>query len=370
MPVGFNSPARNFFLLGSSGDGVVGNFFKTIDQSAGTDGVYLPDEIRYNYVDQKYLLAGSASDSNSKGFGWLEKRDDAGVADFENRIEATQTAVNTTLRAMELDSNNNLIVVGKSGNAPWIAKYSNSGVIDWQATTFSADVEYTGITSDTNGIYYACGNTPESGFAQAFVEKYTNTGTPDWGKSAFMLGRDVVLNAIDCNSRGEVVAVGFVEDNVYNKGYIVKIDTTTGDVMWDRTLSPDAAGDMLNCTDVYIDSEDQIYVSVSGTFDGYLVKYTAEGNMQWQRKTAQSTGDITYDQVFSDGETQQTVVFGTYTDSGDTSGLLTKYSRNGDLVWRRTLTSSFNNSDTFGSCLLYTSPSPRDATLSRMPSSA
>ena len=79
MPVGFNSPARNFFLLGSSGDGVVGNFFKTVDQSAGTDGVYLPDEIRYNYTDQKYLLAGSASDSASKGFGWFEKRDDAGV---------------------------------------------------------------------------------------------------------------------------------------------------------------------------------------------------------------------------------------------------------------------------------------------------
>ncbi len=57
MPVGFNSPARNFFLLGSTGSGVVGNFFDTIDRSAGTDGVYLPDEIRYNYTDQKYLLA-------------------------------------------------------------------------------------------------------------------------------------------------------------------------------------------------------------------------------------------------------------------------------------------------------------------------
>ena len=96
---------------------------------------------------------------------------------------------------------------------------------------------------------------------------------------------------------------------------------------------------------------------VNGTDDGYLVKYTPEGNIQWQRKTAQSSGSITYDQVFSDGETQQTVVFGTYTDSGDTSGLLTKYSRNGDLVWRRTLTSSFNNSDTFSSVCLDGDPS-------------
>ena len=33
-------------------------------------------------------------------------------------------------------------------------------------------------------------------------------------------------------------------------------------------------------------------------------------------------------------------------------------------------TSSFNDYDLVPSCLLYTSPSPRDATLSRMPSSA
>ena len=31
---------------------------------------------------------------------------------------------------------------------------------------------------------------------------------------------------------------------------------------------------------------------------------------------------------------------------------------------------NFGNSDTVYTCLLYTSPSPRDATLSRMPSSA
>ena len=140
MPVGFNSPARNLFLLGSSGAQVVTNFFKTIDQSAGTDGVYLPDEIKYNSVDQKFVLAGSASDSNSKGFGWLEKRDDAGTADFENRIEATQSGVNTTLNAMELDVNDNLVVVGRTGNVPWIAKYSNGGVIDWQSTSNTADV--------------------------------------------------------------------------------------------------------------------------------------------------------------------------------------------------------------------------------------
>lgn len=87
MPIGFNSAARNLFLLGSSGAQVVTNFFKAIDKSAGSDGVYLPDEIKYNIIDQKYLLSGSASDSNSKSFGWFEKRDTGGNAEWEVRVE-------------------------------------------------------------------------------------------------------------------------------------------------------------------------------------------------------------------------------------------------------------------------------------------
>ena len=363
MSIGFSSAARNLFLLGSSGEQVVTNFFKTIDQSAGTDGVYLPDEIKYNFVDQKFVLAGSAEDSNSKGFGWFEKRDQAGTADFENRIESTQSGINTTLRAMELDSNDNLIVVGKTGDVPWIAKYSNGGVIDWQATTNSGDVEYTGVTSAVDTVtnlvnYYACGTTPTSGEAQAFVEKFDVSGNPGWGKSAFMLGRDVVLNRIAANARGEVVAVGYLEDNIYNKGYIIKIDTNTGEVLWDRTLSPDWQGDMLNCSDVYIDSNDQIYVTVNGTFVGYLIKYTAEGNMIWQKTTDDPSSTITFDQVKSDGETEQTVVFGTYDDgSGDVRGVLSKYSKDGSLVWRRTLLSTYNNSDYFSNVCLDADPS-------------
>ena len=367
MSIGFSSAARNLFLLGSSGEQVVTNFFKTIDQSAGTDGAYIPDEIRYNFVDQKFVLAGSASDSNSKGFGWFEKRNQAGSAEWDVRVEAPSAGVNTTLRAMELDSNDNLIVVGKTADIPWIAKYSNGGVIDWQSTTNSGDVEYTGITSDSNGNYYACGSTPYSTFfntvdndSVAFVEKFDSNGNPGWGKAATMLGRDVVLSKIAANDRGEVVAVGYLEDNVYNKGYIVKIDTNTGEVLWDRTLQPDWQGDMLNCTDVYIDSNDQIYVTVNGFSVGYLLKYTAEGNMIWQKVSNDSAAStITFDQVKSDGETEQTIVFGTYTDPifNDTSGLLSKYSKDGSLVWRRTVYSNYSSPALFSNVNLDADPS-------------
>lgn len=348
MPIGFNSASRNLFLLGSTGEQLVTNFFKTIDQSVNNDGRYLPDEIRYNVPDQKFLLAGSASDSTSKGFGWFEKRDQTGNAEWNIKIQATEAGVNTTLRALELDSNNNLIVVGKTGTIPWIAKYSNSGVLEWQSASNSNDVEYTGITSDTNGNYYVCGNTPKQGLfgqpatAQAFVEKFDSVGDIyAWGKKAIMLGRDVVLSKIAVNSQGEVVAVGYIEDDSSDKGYIIKINAVTGEILWDKTLSPDISGGNPICSDVYIDNKDQIYVTVSDGNFGYLLKYTAEGNIIWQKRSNQSSGVISFDQVKSDGETEQTIVMGTYNDGVDTQGVLSKYSKNGSLVWSRTIFSSF-----------------------------
>jgi hypothetical protein len=395
MPVGFNSPARNLFLLGSSGAQVVSNFFESISKASTTDGVFIPDEIRYIDSNKKYALAGSAQDSNSKGFGWLERQDynlETGTltTDYSVRIESPQAGVTTTLRAMELDSNDNLIVVGFSGTAPWIAKYSNDGVLDWQSTTNSANVRYLGVTSDSNGNYYACGRTsyalPDT---QAFVEKFDSNGNPGWGKSAFMLGRDVVLAKISANSGGHVVAVGFLEDDSANKGYIVKLDTTTGEVLWDRTLERNISGFGLGnpstgstdgitpahvkCTACYIDSRDQIYVA--GTIDGnspndngvgeFLIKYSAEGNIVWQRErgtTDYTASDgapnmVPFD-VKSDGETEQTVVL-SVEDYGlfalnNSDIFISKYSKNGDLVFRRRIS---KGGDNLGAACLDADPS-------------
>ena len=395
MPVGFNSPARNLFLLGSSGAQVVSNFFESISKASTTDGVFIPDEIRYIESNKKYALAGSAQDSNSKGFGWFERQDydlvtGSLTTDYSVRIESPQAGVTTTLRAMELDSNDNLIVVGFSGTGPWIAKYSKDGVLDWQSTTNSANVRYLGITSDSSGNYYACGRTSYAlSDTQAFVEKFDSNGNPGWGKQAFMLGRDVVLTKISANDRGEVVAVGFLEDDSADKGYIVKIDTTTGEVLWDRTLERNISGFGLGnpstgstdsitpahvkCTACYIDSQDQIYVV--GTIDGnspndngvgeFLIKYTAEGNMVWQRErdtrdyTASdgAPNSVPFD-VKSDGETEQTVVL-SVEDGGafalnDSDIFISKYSKNGDLVFRRRIS---KGGDNLGAACLDADPS-------------
>ena len=74
MPISFNSPPRNFFLLGSGGEDAVTNFFHNINRSSSSDNRYITGDIGYSEVDQKFLLSGTGRDSNSNQFGFLEKQ--------------------------------------------------------------------------------------------------------------------------------------------------------------------------------------------------------------------------------------------------------------------------------------------------------
>lgn len=351
MPVGFNSPARNLFLLGSTGAQVVTNFFRRIDQSAGTDGVYRPDEIRYNVPDQKFILAGSNQTGSDKGKGWFEKRTAAGGLDWLVDIQATSTLnINTTLKALEIDKSNNLIVCGKTGDIPWIAKYTNGGAITWQVTSNTFGVEYTGIAVDSSNNIYACG----SSSTQAYIERVTSGGSYSWGKYSTTTAGAITFAKCAVNTRGEVVAVGKIEDTIKDKGYIAKVNTSTGALLWDRTiedprLATSSSYWQTECTDVYIDSKDQIYVvgisrdTVGNKSRGFLIKYTPEGNIEWQKETKLDRNFEFYG-VKSDGETQQTVVMGRFTYNNDDFVLLNKYSQDGTLLWSRTLYSSIDQS--------------------------
>ena len=349
MPVGFNSPARNFFLLGSTGAQVVTNFFKRIDQSASIDEVYIPDEIRYNVPDQKFLLSGTNQTTNAKEKGWLEKRSAGGSLDWKVEIQSSEASTDTTLRALQLDSNDNLIVCGKTGTIPWVAKYTNNGQLTWQVTSNTSGVEYTGIAVDNTNNIYACG----SSSTQAYIEKISGSGSYSWGKYSSNTAGAITFLKCAVNDRGHVVAVGKIEDTTKDKGYIAKVDTATGELLWDKTIEDHRLATsnsywQTECTDVYIDGNDQIYVVgtitdlVANKNRGFIIKYTAEGNMIWQSETAPGN-NIQYINVKSDTETQQTVAIGLYIDSSVTYGIITKYSQNGTITWRRRLGTSYTN---------------------------
>ena len=358
MPVGFSSAARNLFLLGSSGGDVVTNFFKTITDSS-TNGSFVVDEIKYDYDDDSYTIGGTAQDSNSINFGWLEERDEAGVEDWAQRV-VSPASQDVTLRAFDCNSNY-LIAVGKAGDFPYLVKFSDvNGRVLWSSSSYSADVEYTSVAIDPLGNSYVAG----SSFTSGFIEKFDSQGNPGWGKSADMPGRQVVIKKLDVSNKTGVVGVGFLEDDSRDKGYLVKLNPITGDVEWDRTISTNDLGSIgflrVVPSSVFVDSQNFIYVVGKLTNDnetgfgvteikrGFIIKYSPEGNMLWQREV---TGGVTeYNDIKVDGVTGQCIVVGRQELSSPTVERLTlsKYSKSGELLWRRSATSSFNSSFNLG----------------------
>ena len=99
MPVSFNSPPRNFFLLGSGSEQGVTNFFHNINRSSSTDGQYSVSDTGYTVSDQKFLLAGTGKDSNTVSFGFIEKQAYDAETDPANptNVEAWRTKINSTV---------------------------------------------------------------------------------------------------------------------------------------------------------------------------------------------------------------------------------------------------------------------------------
>ena len=368
MPVSFNSPPRNFFLLGSGAQQALTNFFHTVNRTTGTDR-FTASDIAYSQTDQKYILAGSGKDSNSISFGWLEKQDYdettlSNVQAWRQIFESTLSPKkDVTLNFMKQtdDYGGDIIIGGKVNDIPWVARYDTNGAQQWVSSSFTGDLEYFGIACTSSG-YYACGHRTDAtgllGIVESgFVEKWSNNGIPQWGKSAVHVNGSVKYNALAANDRGEVVVVGSVTDQAYVQGYVAKLDSNTGDVLWDKTINsgrmPFGFGSRndVEVKNVYIDGKDQVYVVGTEFGDtvpvyqkGFIIKYSAEGNLIWH-KTTPSDENQDFLDLWSDTPVEQTVVLSRETvvpPNGNTNLQLLKYSKNGDLVFKRRIITDTN----------------------------
>ena len=369
MPVSFNSPPRNFFLLGSGAQQALTNFFHTVNRTTGTDR-FTASDIAYSQTDQKYILAGSAKDSNSISFGWLEKQDYDETATPPSNVQAWRQIFESTLSPKKDvtlnfmkqtdDYGGDIIIGGKVNDIPWVARYDANGAQQWVSSSFTGDLEYFGIACTSSG-YYACGHRTDTtgllGIVESgFVEKWSNSGIPQWGKSAVHVNGSVKYNALAANDRGEVVVVGSVTDQAYVQGYVAKLDSNTGDVLWDKTINsgrmPFGFGSRndVEVKNVYIDGKDQVYVVGTEFGDtvpvyqkGFIIKYSAEGNLIWH-KTTPSNENQDFLDLWSDTPVEQTVVLSRETTpaNGNTNLQLLKYSKNGDIVFKRRISTDTN----------------------------
>ena len=295
MPVGISSPARNLFLLGSSGDALVTNFFKSIDKSSSSDEVFVPTKIRYRYSDDSYILAGYAQDSGSRRFGWIENRtynpDNASSTEVWHSelesIDFTSSAsiTSTSLYDLCIDGNGNLFTVGESNNTNWIAKYNSSGGLQWLSTSQRGQAAYRAVASDGN-CSYVTGECLFSPFeTTSFVEKYDDDGSLYWGTAVKFDGEAVSLKDIGVTSDGNVIAVGNIN---FDYGYMVKLDSGTGQILWDKTFkSPiyrttfSTEPQNVRPEKLFVDGKGQIYIIgrilYASDYNSFLIKCDPEG---------------------------------------------------------------------------------------------
>lgn len=355
MPVGFNSAARNLFLLGSSGADLVTNFFKRIDQTSTPYNNYDTKGIRYNIPDQKYILSGQKLEPDIFTYtGWIEKRSASGSLDWNKTIVSTERPYGSVnFAGIEIDSNYNIIACGMADGdtrVPYVRKYNNSGSLLWSVSSSNSG-EYFDVAIDDSDNIYVCG---VSSTNDVFVEKLNSSGSYLWGRTITNAPLNISLDKCAVNNRQEIVCVGYIEDETKTKGYIVKIHTATGNILWDRTLeNPKMASSgsywQTQCSSVYIDNNDQIYVvgyfldNIDESAYSFIIKYSPEGNIIWQRET-NADDLVAYFDVRSDTQTEQTIVLGVYYDIVNMNPylLLSKYSKDGSLIWRRKLSSNYD----------------------------
>ena len=364
MPVGISSPARNLFLLGSSGEALVTNFFKSIDKSSSFDEVYVPKKVRYRYSDDSYILAGYAQDGNSRRLSWVENRtydpDNASSTEvWHHELESldftSSNNTSTSLFDLCIDGNGNLFAVGESNNTSWIAKYNSSGGLQWTSTSNRGSADYKGVASDGN-CCYVTGEFSRVSFSEAesVVEKYDYNGTPLWGTVVKFDGEEVSLKDIGVTSDGNVIAVGIIN---FDYGYMVKLDSGTGQVLWDKTFkSPIYRGGFstepqnVRPEKLFIDGKGQIYIIgrilYGADYNSFLIKCDPEGNIIWQRTAEGSANEsVEFLDISAETETEQVIVYGNFEPvSGRQSAMLSKYTKDGSLLWRRTIETDANPS--------------------------
>ena len=81
MPIGFSSPARNLFLLGGSGEGIVTNFFRAIARNNNESTIQVTSnqyvdttKTFYTGGDNRYLSSAPVGSANRR-YGFVEERD-------------------------------------------------------------------------------------------------------------------------------------------------------------------------------------------------------------------------------------------------------------------------------------------------------
>ena len=150
---------------------------------------------------------------------------------------------------------------------------------------------------------------------------------------------------------------------------------SSGTLQWLKSLN---TGSEYNADALFVSSEDRIFVGGwYANSDRYVAEIDSDGDVVWFNEFQSNNNGESISRITEDSNNNLIISGNFQTDNGR-AATIWKYPNDGSLtgtfgdllIGSRGNTSSSPSQFSSSSCLLYTSPSPRDGLLSRMPSSA
>jgi len=151
MPIGITSPAKNLFLIGSTGASSTQDFLNRITPDGADSNQITPTSILYDDTNQELYIAGTqrdATSSSSEGFIYNTPDEAPITIDFTVKLKAGDSFSNVVFNALCYDSNLNLYAAGSWDDgttpttnrnyAPTLSKFNSAGEHQWTITPVNA----------------------------------------------------------------------------------------------------------------------------------------------------------------------------------------------------------------------------------------
>ncbi len=233
----------------------------------------------------------------------------------------------------------------------FIAKFTSTGTLSWSKTWRGADYNAAySIIQTSDGGYAIAGQTKddEQTFSDAFIAKFTSIGTLSWSKILDEGGDysiDYINSIIQTTDGGYAVTLysSYMDEDVYTYytyPYIVKL-TSTGELSWSKTWIEDSsyeeyANSIIQTTDGGYAIAGSTGLYGAGAEDAFIAKFTSTGTLSWSKTWGGADNDYAYSIIQTSDGGY--AVAGT-TDSygaGDGDEYIAKFTSTGTLSWSKT----------------------------------
>jgi uncharacterized delta-60 repeat protein len=204
--------------------------------------------------------------------------------------------------SIKLDASNNVYIVGGSSNNTIIAKYNSSGVIQWQNSIAYYLDEGFGVTIDSTGNIYICGqsNYSSANATQAYIIKLSSAGLLQWQRFLNTPTLEDKLSSVVSDSSGNVYTVGLSSSAATTAVITILKFNSNGTLQWQRKL--DTVGYLDYASGISLDSSNNLYIIGYANGKILIAKYSNNGAIQAQATLAVSGQDVTGQAIISNSK--------------------------------------------------------------------